>query len=251
MKKRFRDQLTLSSKIKYCAWRLLMPVRREAEVGLSLRNGDRIFLRNSDDYGVAYEVFVTTVYPVPKIDARMVLDLGGHVGFSALFLAKRFPAAQIMVLEPDCGRAGQIRKHVQANGLGTRVEVIEAAAGNRNGKARLSQHGSSSQVGTDGDAVRLVDVFELLDSHKVDVLKMDIEGGEYAILADTRFVALTPDIIAMEWHATPSHVDGRRWCHERLEELGYRITAESGESERAGNLVAERPWSTSLRQQDC
>jgi FkbM family methyltransferase len=188
---------------------------------------------------------------LPPIEAQLVLDLGGHVGFSALFLARRFPAAQIVVVEPDAGRAQQVRKHVLANGLGTRVEVIEAAAGNRNGMVHLSRQGSSSQVGIDGDAVRLVDVFELMDLHKVNILKMDIEGGEYAIRADPRFVTLSPDIIAMEWHTTPGHADGHQWCHRRLVEPGYRITAESSEVEWAGNVIAERSGVTSLRQRAC
>jgi hypothetical protein len=64
MGKRFRDELTLASKIKYLAWRCLMVFRREAEIRLSLLDGDQIFFRNRDDYGVAYEVFVTTVYHV-------------------------------------------------------------------------------------------------------------------------------------------------------------------------------------------
>jgi hypothetical protein len=53
---------------------------------------------------------------------------------------------------------------------------------------------------------------------------MDIEGGEYPILADPRFAELRPRMIALEWHQTPAQPDGKRWCEERLRGLGYEVS---------------------------
>jgi len=248
---RFRDLLTSGSKVKFLLWWLLtVPTRLKplktlsyslnVEVSLLLRNGDRLFFRNRDDYGVAYEVFLLGPYDVPCSGARLVLDLGGHAGFTALHFARRFPDARIIVMEPDHQRANQIRKHVRANQLERRVSVIEAAAAARNGKARLSTGGSSARIGAEGEEVRLVDVFAMLGSDQVDVLKMDIEGGEYEILSDPRFETLTPPIVAMEWHSTPAHADGHQWCLQRLRNLGYHISDERSSFSWAGNLIAFR-----------
>src|ERR1035441_10128826 len=110
---RFRDLFASMSKTKFLAWWLLTVVRPNVEVRLTLRDGRTIFLRNRDDYGVAYELFVNQIYAgVPLIEAPVIVDLGGHVGFATLFLARLFPHAQVIVMEPDHGRVLQIQKHV-------------------------------------------------------------------------------------------------------------------------------------------
>jgi FkbM family methyltransferase len=239
---RFRDTLSTGSRIKFLAWWLLnQPLSRFTfEVSLLARNGDRLFFRNRDDYGVAYEVFLKNFYEVSCPRARVVLDLGGHAGFTTLYFARRFPEARIVVMEPDHYRANQIRKHLRVNHLLPRVDVLEAAASTRNGKARLSAMGSSSYVGTEGEEVQLVDVFSLLPSDRIDILKMDIEGGEYEILGDPRFEKLAPPVIAMEWHRTAEHEDGREWCIQRLQDLGYEVRQEIQDVPNAGNLIAVR-----------
>ena len=88
----FRDLLTLSSSAKYLAWRLLTLFRPNVEVRLTIRDGRTMFLRNRDDYGVAYELFVDQIYAdVPLVKAVMIVDLGGHVGFATLFWRIVFP----------------------------------------------------------------------------------------------------------------------------------------------------------------
>jgi FkbM family methyltransferase len=255
----FRDHLTPWSKCKFLAWwALTLPSKIPAlrawafkgnfEISLMLRSGGQLFFRNRDDYGVAYEVFIHGVYDLPGQPASLILDLGGHVGFTALLFAWKFPTAKIIVLEPDPARAGQIRRHVQANQLTARVEVIQAAASAHAGRARLSAAGSGSRLGAEGEEVPVVDIFEILQNHHVDILKMDIEGSEFEILRDVRFKSLAPRIITMEWHNTPEYLDGHRECCEVLARLGYDIFSDLRQFSWAGNLAA-RVTSDAARQQ--
>lgn len=248
---RFRDQFTIGSKLKFLAWILLTapsrvkPLRKlsyslHCEVSLTMRNGDRLFLRNRDDYGVAYEVFMKKLYEVACSGARLIFDLGGHAGFTMLYFARLCSDARIVVIEPDHRRANQIRKHIRSNRLEGRVDLIEAAASCRSGKSRLSACGSASHLGAEGEEVTVVDVFGMLSSERIDILKMDIEGSEYEILGDPRFEKFAPTVIAMEWHCTPEHRDGRQWCLQRLHALGYQIIKEFRDIAWAGNLVAVR-----------
>ena len=46
----------------------------------------------------------------------------------------------------------------------------------------------------------MVDVFATLEGH-VALLKIDIEGAEWAILEDPRLAALDAEAIVLEWHA--------------------------------------------------
>lgn len=69
----------------------------------------------------------------------------------------------------------------------------------------------------------VIDIFPLLSGEHVDLLKMDIEGGEYEILADERFSELQIDAIVMEWHTRGGGINDKRWCQERLGSLGFVI----------------------------
>ena len=69
----------------------------------------------------------------------------------------------------------------------------------------------------------MVDVLELLRNQKIDILKMDIEGSEYEILADERFADLDIGAIVMEWHTPPGETRGKAWCDDRLRALGYEV----------------------------
>jgi hypothetical protein len=54
----------------------------------------------------------------------------------------------------------------------------------------------------------MIDALERLDG--VDLLKMDIEGGEWAILEDPRFAAAAPAVTVLEYHPyLCSHTDPR------------------------------------------
>ena len=71
--------------------------------------------------------------------------------------------------------------------------------------------------------VEVIDFFPLLCGKHIDVLKMDIEGGEYEILADDRFAELDIGAIVMEWHSRGGGVEDKRWCERRLVGLGFAI----------------------------
>jgi hypothetical protein len=97
---------------------------------------------------------------------------------------------------------------------------------------QLSDKGSSSSLSENATgaiaalSIEVVDIFPSLVGKRIDLLKMDIEGGEYEILADARFDELNIGAIVMEWHArseTSLGFHDKRWCQRRLEGLGYQI----------------------------
>jgi FkbM family methyltransferase len=226
----FAQQLTFSSIPAYIWWRAR---GRSHPVQLRLRRGPRFRLRprsaSDNDYGTAYEIFVYRFYDMPHsakgIDVRLVVDLGANVGFSCLHWLGSYPDTQVIAFEPHPGHAAQCRANLALNGWHNRTVLHEAAAGTATGRMRLSDAGTSSravETGEDGFEVAVVDVLALLAGQKIGILKMDIEGGEYAILEDERFAALDIDAIVMEWHQRSTTHDDGAWCRQRLASLGYR-----------------------------
>jgi len=158
------------------------------------------------------EVFYTQSYALPpevaaELDsldhAPRVLDLGANIGLFGLFIRERYPDAPITAIEADPDNAAVLRRCVAANETAARWEVVEAVAARHDGTMRFVPGGVSlSHVagpGETGVPLPAVDVFGYLAD--TDLLKVDIEGGEWEILADPRFVETPLRAIVLEYHA--------------------------------------------------
>ena len=153
------------------------------------------------------------------------LDLGANVGLWGLWLYGRFSVGHLVALEPDPENVERHLAQIRLNGLSDSWEVLEAAAVNADGpvsftvgRATNGRVTATAQAGT--TSVQGRDTFALLDG--VDLLKIDIEGGEWAILADPRFAELSVPVVMLEYHAhgAPSS-DPESDAQLALERAGY------------------------------
>jgi len=145
------------------------------------------------------------------------------VGYSCLFWCQQYPEARVTGFEPHPDHLKAITGHLAANHLSDRVKVVEAAAGVAEAAMYLVDAGSSSEItaSSGGFPVQVVDLFQTMQG-PIDLLKIDIEGSEYDLLADERFGELGARTVVLEWHQRDNYPDGRRWCEERLRRFGYR-----------------------------
>ncbi len=177
-------------------------------------SGRRVYVRHrTPDVPTLDEVFYTRVYELPAPVATAlrargrppeVVDLGANIGLFGVFVLERFPHASITAFEPDRWNAAILRQCARANGASATWRLVEAAASNRSGTLPFSSgRYSLSKIAVPGDGsdyehVAAVDVFPYLAS--ADLIKMDIEGGEWPILADPRFAALSLTALVLEYH---------------------------------------------------
>ena len=130
-----------------------------------------------------------------------ILDLGANVGLFAASCLERWPDAQIVAVEPDPENLQLLERMASQE---QRIEVIPACAAAHDGKVRfLAGLFAESQVVEDaheGKTIELpcVDAFRLAES--TDLIKIDIEGSEWEILADPRLSELGVTALVMEWH---------------------------------------------------
>lgn len=135
-----------------------------------------------------------------------ILDLGANVGLFGLFAAARWPQARIVGYEPDPANAAVHRRTLSANGLEARWTLVGTASGNRDGEMRFAGglDALSHLVGQGADEggptinVPVRDVLPQLCA--ADLVKMDIEGGEWEILGDPRLRQQAPRAIVLEYH---------------------------------------------------
>ena len=222
------------SHARYPLWRAFERAGySRGEVIVKLKEGPRLMLRSppARDLETAYELFQQEVYrfAVERVggDVRLIVDLGANAGFSLTYFAWNFPRARFVVFEPNPTLLRALYRNVQLNGLESRVIGHPTAACTTSGDIELTDEESESSVLTRPGArtltVRGEDLFEALSGLRIDLLKMDIEGAEHGLLADSRFAALRPRSIVMEWHSTEAHPQGQRRCVESLESLGYSV----------------------------
>jgi FkbM family methyltransferase len=232
---RFFQRLTPLSALKFGAWKITggqwtTNLRTKSGLRFSFRSNEIGRLGNND-YGVAYEVIHMEQYsfvdpPTPE-SVRLIVDLGGNVGFSCLYWLEKFPNARVIVFEPHPHHGKQLQENVSLNNWESRVTFHPRAAGAAAGHLQLSDRGASSSamLKREGEAtfdVDVVDLFPLIRDLKIDILKMDIEGGEYSIMSDERFRDLKVTRLIMEWHQVNSGRDDRAWCLRRLQDCNFR-----------------------------
>ena len=197
-------------------------------------NGTPVRFRVWDyiDMLVAREIFLDRDYRVPEdLEPATIADLGANVGIAVRFLAAQYPAAEIVAAEPDPRNAARLRANVA--GLG-RVRVVEAAVAPEHGRAAfsLAAEGWASALGDENEdphiEVDCVTLDELLDGEAVDLLKLDIEGGEWPLL-EAGALQATSDCIVGEAHFDERHDEGAL----RAQLTGFDVTIH-----RAGDDVA-------------
>jgi len=252
---RLRDLFQPLDRLKYLAWK---KARLGAPTVFRLRTGERLFLRAEPaaDVATAFEIFVAEVYrqvgPEPDPSVRRIVDVGANVGMSLVYWARRYPNARLVAFEPHPVHLASLRRNLEENGISDRVELHAAAACAHAGTVQLTDDEVCSSVVSEPNgrtrtrSIEAVDFFAALGPGPIDLMKMDIEGGEYELLGDARFTALRIPLLVLEWHNTTEHPDGRKWCEDRLSSLGYTVVPGKWSSDDVGQLWGFRDLDRSL-----
>jgi FkbM family methyltransferase len=137
------------------------------------------------------EVFAYGEYDLPLDWSGLsrVLDVGAHVGSFALWTCERAPDAHVVSVEPEPRNFSDLLSNIERNGLGHRVEAVNAALGTEPGTVTLHvpmnrESGSAHATGgtsVEAVAISLPDLLERF-AGPLDLLKLDCEGAEWAAL---------------------------------------------------------------------
>jgi FkbM family methyltransferase len=191
------------------------------------------------------QIFVEGIYEVDGLGTRpTIIDCGGNIGLSVIAFKRRYPQARILTFEADPALAATLTLNIKTFGL-TDITVEAKAVAAINGDIMFQRNGADGGhvVASDQAAaihipgVRLSD---LIDG-PVDLLKLDIEGSEYDVIADlsqTGRIAHVKRLIC-EVHGNPStqHRFAELW--ERLSEAGFRLSLRYA---RVGGNPGETPF---------
>jgi len=157
-----------------------------------------------------------------------ILDCGANIGLASLFFRRRYPGARITAFEPDPALFAMLRANVTANGAAD-VDTRQAALWTTTGTLTFRCEGSDSgmiatlpgAVAGEATTVPSVRLRDLLAGEAIDLLKLDIEGAEDAVLADCEPVLDRVGAIVMDLHEFDASCRQTPRVLERLTRLGY------------------------------
>ena len=164
-------------------------------------------VRGFDDFSVTFpsfpETYVTAEQYLEFADLRpgaTVLDLGSYSAFATILFAKAAgDQGRVVALEPDPKNYAIARKNIAAyeatSGLGN-IELVQAAVAGTGGVLSLSSEGNLGSAATrfvgahrgnivQVEALTLTQLAERYGLTKVDFIKMDIEGAEEEVIANS------------------------------------------------------------------
>lgn len=153
-----------------------------------------LYLRKIIDIAVLKEVYLNKEYEwFPIENPKVIIDLGAHFGDTALYYHAHFPDTTIIAVEPSPESFERLKKNVAHI---SNIKPIQVAMGSKDGEIQFnlakSSFGDSVVLRENTTTTILVPcmtldtLFAKFSIVKADMIKFDIEGGEFDLFAQCK-----------------------------------------------------------------
>jgi FkbM family methyltransferase len=166
----------------------------------------KIYLRSSSsDVSIFEHIFIEDEFDIELEAPNFIIDGGANCGLASLFLACRYPTAQIIAVEPSAENCEMCSR----NTSGLNVEVIQTAIWSSSTRLKIQNPNDEPWAfqcvevdENDPEGFEARDMQSLLSGRYCDLLKLDIEGAEVEIFQKPAWVkdvsAITVEIHSEE-----------------------------------------------------
>lgn len=168
---------------------------------------------NSSDLSTFAKIFLNREYDIPLAkEPKVIIDAGANVGYASAFFALQFPRAKIIAIEPETANFNLLKQNTSTF---PNVSPVNAAIWPASGRVNLLDPGMGSWGFEAADlangrrdipnlgTVRAVTVEDLMSEFNlpfIDILKVDIEGGEKALFAGSPAWLKYVGVVMIELH---------------------------------------------------
>ncbi|NNM34599.1 MAG: FkbM family methyltransferase [Gemmatimonadetes bacterium] len=202
------------------------------------------------------EIFLRECYEplIPLRSAPRILDVGANIGLASLYFLWRWPSARLEAWEPNPTAFELLTRNVVAErfpeaelklapvALSTSEGTAEFVVPSRDPTAvyaRISPEAERPGQGRDTVRVRALDARSVF-AEPADLVKLDIEGHEYAVLDHSLPDPFTVPALMIEFHRVAQN-------RERFMHHVTRLTGEGGYWMTDGTGIRLSPSSLSTR----
>lgn len=230
----------------------------EFEVSIPLSNNYWAHLLENDSYDSFSEIFIKKEYEnyLPESFPDRILDIGANYGFFSLWLQSVNPHKKLfsLLVEPSTSCTRSISKMINANNLNDRFFHIKRVIDDNSDKfthfydrAFMS---SSRDLIDENEIPYSVKVFRESDitqymKMSFDLIKCDIEGAEWDLIAHYPNVLKSTKYLTIEWHSWHRGGGGLDQILTELDKLGFSLVRKSkvipavGREGKVGLIFAE------------
>jgi FkbM family methyltransferase len=199
-------------------WDRLRPYYDQIVTRLSPQGLDRTLngcerMRILPQFRSMSEVYEPDVWKHIFAQARpgdIIADVGAYIGLYTVALAKRVGSdGQVIAFEPDSENFDILRQHVAINSVQKQVKLVQAAVSDHDGVVSFNA-GNDSQSHIDpipcenNQSVAAACLDTVFADNRLDILKIDVEGYEEAVLKGGANLLIDPKrcprIIYIEVH---------------------------------------------------
>lgn len=207
---------------------------------IPLGNNYWAHLCETDSYDSFSEIFVKQEYAnfIPRETILKVLDLGANYGYFSLWLQSIRSKDKITstLIEPSKRCKRSLEKLILDENIHPYFKYIQGVVCNPNKKITKfydrpfmagSLFGSSDDdLFYNANTLRPSDILSS-DTESYDLIKCDIEGGEWEFILNYSCILRKSKFLVMEWHSWHSGNGGFEQINNRLTELGFQIIKSS------------------------
>jgi len=187
---------------------------------LKLQQNSKIALQNKYEVASFQDVFCHPFYwqifQFVNHPPNLVVDCGAHCGHFSILADTCFRSkfglsnTKYILIEPNPYLLPIIRKNLVDTALKDRTELKQGLLGVKSGQGTLwinhrnyLDASTRSNKGTKPYNIQYLNLLEIIGNRTIDLLKLDIEGGEFEFIKSNITLFKQVKLVFMELHSAP------------------------------------------------
>jgi FkbM family methyltransferase len=169
------------------------------------------------------------------------IDIGCYAGYFSLFVEHLRASAglpsdsEVLLIDADSRTESAVAKLIDLNHLTSRWKFQKAVIGRKSGyRWFVEREFMQSSLSMEGEKTRGAKRIEVIPSQKIlkeleppyDLIKLDIEGGEFEFLEAYGDVLMAAEYLVLEWHGWHPGGGGEPQLRKMVEQYGFRFIRE-------------------------
>ena len=205
-------------------------VKKGSSVGKFHLGGIRFLVRPTD-WCAFQEIILENEYAITRnvlqrsaVSRPIILDLGANIGLFAVYILSIEPAASVLSVEASKDTYQVLEKNRNLN-RGCEWDILNAAVSDSDGYLSFEEGvvSTSGKLSSAGNVqVKSLRLASILKNYNDEILliKMDIEGAEEGVIADSKDILFKVKNLIIEIHPNICNADNvvsiLRECYDKL-----------------------------------